>query len=415
LFTVEDQKTSSGKAVGGLGKWTWRALTKLGKGPQSLAIRLGRRPDWFLKGLTPRKAMNVGAAVSSYLTKQSDVHHWPLFVVVDLSPLCNLHCTVCVHAHADGREALQRQSFSADQRMSIENYTRLIDEIKNYSLGIVPWYIGDPIVYPDLLEVCRITAAAGMNCNVSTNLSRRLSDDWLEQLVRSGLSHLTVCVDGMTQETYEKTRVGGRLEWVLDNLRRICNIRRKLRKRYPRIEVQYIKYQHNLHELPQARREFEALGIEQFHELWGWLHNYTDRDPGNYDVFGPRKPGPLPRCHWLHLFTLVRYDGDVLPCCAFRLGEQYVDNAQTHAVGNAFRTSLRDVWTSPAYQQLRRLACDPPAAMTEENRLCRFCDACPRVFDSNYVEKTSRFANEHDWEEYYRIGPEGRTERILSS
>ena len=414
MFTVEDQ-TTRGLSRPSPGQLAWRWLSRLGQRPRSLAIRVGRRGDWLLNGLTARKAANLAKAAGACLAKRAAVRSWPVFILADLSPACNLHCTVCLHAHADGNPDLERQRLQGSQRMSVANYARLIDEIKDYSLGVVLWYLGDPIVYPELLEVCRITGQAGLNSHVSTNFSRPLSDDWIAELIRSGLTYLTVCVDGWTQETFEKTRVGGNLACVVSNLRRACAIRRKLRQRFPRIEVQYIKYQHNLHEFPAACRALLDIGVDNTHELWGWLHNYTDRDPGKYSVFRPRRAGLLPRCHWPHLFTIVKCSGDVVPCWSFRLGEQYTEGGDARAIGNAFETSLWDVWTSPAYEQVRRLACDPMLSRQGSKWAECFCDSCPRLFASDFRERTCRYANEHRWEEFYETGPQGRTIRLADA
>ena len=84
-------------------------------------------------------------------------------------------------------------------------------------------------MHPHLDEICDATREAGINAHVSTNFSFTLSDDRLRSLLSCGLSHLSVCVDGLTQESYSKTRVGGRIELVLDNLRRLLQLRREMR------------------------------------------------------------------------------------------------------------------------------------------------------------------------------------------
>lgn len=410
MFTVEAQTTTrlTGMARA---RWLWHRLTRLGSAPQWLIVRIKRRTDWFTHGLTLRKAMNLVAAVGALVTKRVRISSWPAFVVVDLSPQCNLHCTVCLHAHPNGNPDLEKQRFSNDQRMSLAQYQRLVDEIKGHALGVLLYYLGDPLVHPDLVEICRITHEAGLNSHVSTNFSFPLTDRKIEQLITSGLTHLTVCVDGLSEEKYRMTRVGGRLSRVRSNLQRACACRRKHGRRFPRIEVQYIKFQHNLDEVSEARRIFTQLGVDQVHELWGWLHNYTDRDPGKYTVLGPRRKSLLPRCHWPYLFTVVRYDGQVLPCCAFRLGQQYTTVDDPRALGNAFETSLWDVWTSPAYDDVRRLARDPAICPTDPKWGLNFCDSCPRLFESDYHERTCRFADEHRYEDLYTIGADGRPVR----
>lgn len=51
----------------------------------------------------------------------------PVALKVDLSPLCNLKYTMCLHPRSCGVEALEKQRFRADQKMSVEHYRALID------------------------------------------------------------------------------------------------------------------------------------------------------------------------------------------------------------------------------------------------------------------------------------------------
>jgi MoaA/NifB/PqqE/SkfB family radical SAM enzyme len=406
VFTNEQQETVWGpRAL--IRQWVFKPMRRLGLTGQVLANRIGRRTDWFLYQLTLRRIINTLTAAAQYFLKHERAAALPVFVIIDISPLCNLHCTVCLHAYPNGNPDLEKQEFHGRQLMSVEQYRRIIDQIKDYSIGVLLYYIGDPIVPPDLERLCAVTHEAGLVSHVSTNFSLPLSAERIRRLVTSGLTHLTVCVDGLAQETYARTRVGGRLDRVMGNLERVCACRRALRRRYPRVEVQYIKYRHNLDQLEEARRTFYALGVDQVHHLWGWLHNYTDRDPGKFSVFGPQRNAWRPRCHWTHLFTLVKYDGDVLPCCAFRLGHQYTSRDDPRAVGNVFTDRLRDVWNNAEYRRARRLACNPEAIRDDPTLAESFCDACPRLFETDFVERTCRYGSEYDYDDFYIIGPDG--------
>ena len=410
MFTNERQDTL-GRTGWSIHRWLFRGMSRLGAPAHGLAVRLRRRTDWFTYNLTVRRFVNLCSAVAEWALKRETVSAWPCFVIIDISPLCNLHCTVCLHADPNGNPNLEEQDFHGGQKMTVEQFREIIDEIRDHALGVLLYYIGDPLVHPDLEAMCGIAYEAGLVSHVSTNFSVPLSDARIRRLVTCGLSHLTVCVDGLSQGKYQRTRVGGRIDRVVNNLRRVCAVRRALRRSLPRIEVQYIKYQHNLDELVEARRMFMALGVDQLHELWGWLHNYTDRDPGQYTVFEPRPSRWLPHCHWTHLFTLIKYNGDVIPCCAFRLGHQYARGEDPRAVGNVFTTPFRQVWNSPEYRRVRRLVCDPEAIRSNPSLADTFCDACPRLFESDYQERTCRYGSEYTFEQFYTIGANGRPRR----
>jgi len=221
------------------------AVQKLLPGVRILLVGALRRQAWLLENLTIRKAVNTAVAAGQFLLKSRRMAAWPVFVKIDITPLCNLSCTVCVHADPNGNPALEKQEFKARQRMPLEQYRRIIEQIQGQTSAVSLYFLGDPLLHPNVDEMCRIARDAGLNVHISTNFSFSLTDERIRRLVRSGLTHMTVCVDGLSQEAYQRTRVGGRIDRVILNLDRVCRFRREYRQCYPRIEVQYLKFQHN--------------------------------------------------------------------------------------------------------------------------------------------------------------------------
>jgi MoaA/NifB/PqqE/SkfB family radical SAM enzyme len=250
--------------------------------------------------------------------------------------------------------------------------------------------------------------------HISTNFSFGLKDDRIRSIVQSGLSHLTVCIDGLTQEKYQRTRVGGNIGRVVNNLRRVSQVRKELGRKYPLIEVQYIMFQHNLEEVEQARKLCEELGVEQFSTFWGDLHNWTDRDPGNFDVIGPRPAKALPHCYWPYFSTVVKYNGDVIPCCTHRQGMQYAPGADARVFGNVFDKDLAEIWNSPEYRQARRIVSDPTRSDSEPELKNHFCDACPVLFETTRND-AARWANQARFEDVYALNEKGKPVRKAAS
>lgn len=380
----------------------------------SLAVvrHMWRRQRWVLDGLTPGKAANLMLAASQYALRQPVMRAWPVVAKVDISPLCNLRCTVCVHAvpSAGSSPQLAEQRFSAAQKMPVERYREIVRELSGRTAVVSLYYLGDPLMHPHLDEICDATREAGINAHVSTNFSFTLSDERLRSMLRSGMTHLTVCVDGITQEVYARTRVGGRIDLVMDNLRRLLQLRREMGHRMPRVEVQYIKFQHNLTQVEEARRLCAELGVDQFTEFWGSLHNYSDFAVDRVQVHQARTPGALPLCPWPHFSLLVRYDGGVIPCCHHRVSAQYAPGAEQRVLGNVFDEGVWAVWNSPAYQALRRMVADPRRSRDEPALAASFCHGCRNLFDTDAPSRYRR-AEAHAWEDLYEMGPKGRVVR----
>ena len=376
-----------------------------------VAGHMWRHQRWVLDGLTFGKAANLALAAGQYALRHEVMRAWPVVAKVDISPLCNLRCTICVHARPSAGSApqLAQQKFSAKQLMSVDRYRDIVRELSGHTAAVSLYYLGDPLMHPHLDEICDATREAGINAHVSTNFSFTLSDDRLRSLLSCGLSHLSVCVDGLTQESYGKTRVGGRIELVLDNLRRLLQLRREMRALRPRIEVQYIKFQHNLGELEPARALCARFGVDQFTDFWGWLGNYTDHALDRVTVGAPRASGMLPLCPWPHFSLLVRYDGGVIPCCNHRMSEQYSGSTERREVGNVFDAGVWSVWNSLAYRELRRLVANPSRSAREHKLAASFCQDCPVLFETS--ASPTKGADEHRWEEFYERGARGQVLR----
>jgi MoaA/NifB/PqqE/SkfB family radical SAM enzyme len=376
----------------------------------NMASNVRRRQGWFLENSSPRQRANLALAGAQFVLKHETMRAWPVLVKVDISPACNLGCTFCVHASAGASGGLlEGQSFRG-RRMSVDDFSCLVDQVRGRSMAVSLYYLGDPLIHPNLEEICGVSRAAGLNTHISTHFSFRLSDERLRGLVTSGLTHLTVCVDSLRQETYELTRVGGRIDLVLDNLDRLLRIRRRLGQKGPKVEVQFIKFQHNLDQLEDAARWCRDRGVDQFTDYWGNLHNYADVAPGRYRVFGPKPRKAVPRCSWPHFSLQVKYNGDVIPCCYYRQTEQYREGGDSRVVGNVFASGVWDVWNSPAYRQLRRLVNDPTRVERDPALAASFCHGCPTVFETDAAEH-ELVADAHSWEELYRLDPAGRVVR----
>lgn len=362
-----------------------------------------RRTSWVFSGLGPRKLYNMAIGAFGFATKQERMHSWPIVVKIDISPVCNLRCTICVHADARGNPALEQQDFRPAHRMTIDRFRRIVDEIGGRSNAVSLYTWGDPMTHPDLDRMARIARDAGLQVHISTNFSFSLSDERIANIVESGLTHLTVCVDGLSQEKYQRTRVGGRIDWVLENLKRVTAHKKAIGATYPIVEVQYIQFQHNRDELEPARELCERLGVDEFSPIPGGLHNYTDVDPGKFIVHGPRPNRRIPQCYWPHFGMTIKWNGDVLPCCTYRIGAQHTkgESPEARALGNVFETSVWDVWNALPYRQSRRLVSNPERERDEPELKQNFCHGCWIIYDTDAQSKW-RMSDRYAYEDLFQ-------------
>ncbi|MDR2410146.1 MAG: SPASM domain-containing protein [Bacteroidales bacterium] len=77
----------------------------------------------------------------------------------------------------------------------------------------------------------------------------------------------------------------------------------------------------------------------------------------------------------------IRYDGEVIPCCEYRIGEQYVKNTTPISLGNVFKESVKTVWNNKYYKIMRKYVFDPSM-----KPCAPFCVGCQYLFNVDRQE-----------------------------
>lgn len=251
----------------------------------------------------------------------------PISLYIDPSFACNLHCPHCVS------EKLREQGFSM-KNMPADRVAQILEEYGPYLIRATLALWGEPLLNKRFADMVRLLKAYGVFCETSTNLSVPLTDARIEEIIASGLDEMRLSIDGATQETYEKYRVGGDLGLVLRNVRRLVDIKRRLGVKKPKLRWQYLLFPWNHHEREAAERLAVAYGVDEFccfpGDLWeqppsiqarsGADDNIAlgqhgraisagfKRHQANYEFVG---------CDFLEHTLAIHSDGTVFPCCYY--------------------------------------------------------------------------------------------------
>lgn len=276
----------------------------------------------------------------------------PVYMNLEPGPLCNLRCKFCCTANGIGtlkRELLLPETF---QRIS-----RHLPMDSLYEVNLYNW--GEPLLNPHLLRYIRFFAQRGIHVVIHTNFSVRDYDDaFLEALVRSGLGHFAASVDGASRESYEKYRIGGNFDRVIQNLERLARVKKNAGGDTPRISYKMLLHRYNQHEVEQARKLAESIGVEF------WLQEnlgMTEEDRAEWTADSIREKyglGPITNvdmngqtrvtteCRQLWDTLVVNANGDVFPCC--------IVCTPGSAVGNIAAEPFAKIWNNEKMQYLRR-------------------------------------------------------------
>ncbi|HEX7184451.1 MAG TPA: radical SAM protein [Thermoanaerobaculia bacterium] len=167
----------------------------------------------------------------------------PLEAYIEVAARCNLRCQMCpitVDPRYDPGVGLPGL-------LSREMFDRLEPIFPTLNRAYL-FGLGEPVLHPDLVEFTERLASVGVEVWITTN-GTLVTEEHAEALALAGLAHVTVSIDGATQETYERIRRRGRFEDVVRGLRALGAARRRHGR--PELFLSLIGMASNLHEVPQ--------------------------------------------------------------------------------------------------------------------------------------------------------------------
>jgi len=348
----------------------------------TLNLVLGRLPSYTRKARhvrllgrygQPYKLLNLALAERARLRGDIVTKGRPYIYTVDTGNACNLRCPLC----PTGYHGLQRPQ----ALMHLRTFEIILEKIRPYAVELILHNWGEPFLNPDILEIVSTANVARVGTAISSNLNLvHRGDAFLHDVVESGLDHLTVSIDGTTQEVYEIYRRGGDLAHVLHNVRELIRYRARMRSPTPIVEWQFLVMKHNEHQMDAARRMAREIGVDRlrftsaglpFDELTnlGLAAQWLPSKPA-YHMYHPekiRQQGFLynERCFYLYRAMTINPEGGVAPCCAVYHHES--------DFGNVLESPLDEIWNNAYYQSSRALFSRKPPA----DAIKTICGRCP--------------------------------------
>ena len=329
-------------------------------------LGIGFNPNHPLSSVANYIRVKGGIALKS-------AHAWgyPIHIIIEPVNLCNLKCPLC----PTGIGTLSRPK----GMMTLSQFQKIIDEIKGYVLRLEIAGMGEPFINPDLCRMIRYAVDAGIWVHLDTNVILINTEEKVRDLIDSGLGLLNMSIDGSTQETYEKYRVGGDLETVVRNLKAIIAQKRHRGVACPEIVCQVVVTRNNENEIDEIRRMMDALGVDRV--VTKRVTLALVRDPRAYRIPEKLKDRFIPQsvrskqgtnmqevnysngCSALYKNAFIYWNGDVSTCCHDADGENFM--------GNIFEAgSFSKVWNSSHYRKLRHQV---NTNIREAEPLCSIC------------------------------------------
>ena len=326
-----------------------------------------------------RRVNNIKSKVSTRLALKKIINY-PVSATVEVTNKCNLRCPVCDQQQVSSRNY---------GLMTFDNFKKIIDEIGPYLLDLGFSDTGETFINRDSHKMISYTRNNYPHIYTYMDTNGHYINP--EQVCNCGINKISFSIDGLDQDTYSQYRIQGRLEKVIDNLKKIKSYREKNGKNETIIELKFIVMKHNQHQLPYLEEFSKELGvdevrIEKFTSRGFKLRKYSQEESINlakkyistipkfakYDIeksletglihsFEVQKPTA---CQVPFTFTEILYNGDVRPCV--------VDFDSEHCFGNIFEAgSFWKVWTSKKAEEFRRNHSDK--TFRDKYECCKSC------------------------------------------
>lgn len=344
----------------------------LAKVPQY--TRMQRHFRSLLKHGTPRKWANLLTVEAERKLRRIRVKGYPYILFIDPCNYCNLRCPLC----ATGRNDLGRQQ----AMLSFEHFKRYFDPFAPYLFEANLHNWGESLLNKEVYRMIEYVQSRNVGTNLSSNFVKLDSED-LDSLLDCGLEYLIASIDGTSQESYEKYRVRGKFDAVMENLSELLRRRNARRQRTPVIEWQFIVMRHNQHQIPEAEVLAKRLGVDllrfipvglpydapnrkELAEEWypTNLAGRTESDGSEQQFAQMDKPSP---CFYLYRSFVVNPDGGVSPCCI--VPRQETDFAKLNELENF---DVLEIYNNEFYQSARALF----GKRKSVGRIRTTCDGC---------------------------------------
>jgi len=305
-----------------------------------LVANIDRHIRICLRYASLKKLFNLFLAFVFFLLGKKKIMNFPAFLKVEVSRKCKMNCPYCwAYPKKDER------FFPFDM------FRQLIDLLHPYIYEVSLYDIGEPLWCENLIDYIEYAHNRRVGTSISTSLSLVKDDIYWEKLVRSGLDHLIVAIDGVTQEVYSKYRRNGDLELVMSNLKKILQAKKQFNA-HLYIEWQMINFEWNQKELPIAKKISDELGVDDFKIIENAI---PPRMAAQEDKAFVRRNN----CFLPFIILIVNAYGDVNPC--YKYYNEFMK------IGNLNIENFAQIWNGNNIARIRS------RALIKDRMICNKC------------------------------------------
>ncbi len=307
----------------------------------------------YISKLNAHRIWNMMQILGSYylskLTKKNYHRGMPVSVSIEPTTSCNLRCPQC----PSGLRQFSRPTGMLD----MATYKNAIDQLGKTLTYLTLYFQGEPYLNPSFLDMVAYASHKNIYTATSTN-AHYLDDANCKKTIEFGLDRLIISLDGITEESYKKYRIGGQLEKVMEGTRNLVVWKKKLKSKTPYIIWQFIVFGHNEHEIEDVKKLAKNSGVDHLAFKSAQVYNFetgSDLIPKNdkYSRYSFSKATfkiknkLLNHCWRMWQGCVITWDGKVVPCC--------FDKDTSYRLGELSQKTFAEIWKGALYEKFRSL------------------------------------------------------------
>ena len=296
-------------------------------------------------------------------------------ITIEPTNHCNLKCPLCPTGVGD--TSVEYGLFKLDK------YKKVVDVFSKWAQTVQLFSWGEPILNKSFPEMIRYASQRPHKIRSVTSVNlNATNDEQIKGLLTSNLDALHVSIDGITQEVYEKYRVGGNLETVFNNLKKLL-VAKELYKSNTKIIWDFIVMKQNEHQVVAAKKMAQDFGVkinidcvrtnlkdDYLNPVNEMINKYSEWLPNNpqynsYDMDTKTRKKTIEFCKKPWQEVMVNWNGDVCPCSCIHTEEK-------GRMGNIFEQEFEDIWNGEKYVAARKELLD------QSNDLETICHTCKK-------------------------------------
>ena len=286
--------------------------------------------------------------------KSRRVLGFPEHVMIEPTNVCSLKCPLCP---AGSGTMKRRRGF-----LSLANFKKIVDEIADHIYYLTLASYGEPFLNKDINAMIAYAKRKGLIVHVMTN-AQHIDDLNISTMIDERLDRIVISLDGACQASYEKYRIGGDFQKVVEAIRAIGQAKLKRRSASPSVMIQFLVMKHNEGEMEAFKdlaRELKVDGVvfkkvcdmNDFPKELRDIDRYMPRDPDRRayklekgSVRWNTGIHDINFCGMAWNYPAISWEGALFPCCIT------YDELE---MGNVLETGFKKAWNSKKFMAFRR-------------------------------------------------------------